>query len=376
MSTLLTRWLTIRHPDEDTRRRGRTLVILNSCLIVLALLSAPVVLTLPNSQSSLASIGASLLVFMTILFLARAGWVTPAAIVLVGVWLLLILGSPLVLREVQAAPIFVAGAILLAGVTMRPWAIAPVLLLCLAVLFLVLDPIGRLPQPSISPAFLVRSGALFCLVAALIAAVGSTTSTQALDEARAARQAAEHAAAERDQLNAQLESQVAERTAALQAALDQVRQHATQQAALLDELAQQRTAIRALSVPVLPVDRDTLVLPLIGALDSARLAEVQELALEAIQRAQAQCLILDITGTPVVDSQVAQGLIGIVHGARLLGAEVWLVGIRPEVAQAIVGLGLDLSGIHTFSNLQTALERHHALWGNHAPAPGTSSWRI
>ncbi|HEU4322741.1 MAG TPA: STAS domain-containing protein [Roseiflexaceae bacterium] len=368
MSMLLARWLTIQHSDEDIRRRGRTLVILCTCLIVVSLLAIPVMLSQPNQQSSLVSIGASILVFLTILLLARAGWVTAAAALLVGVWLLLMVGGPLVRREVLSAPIFVAGAILLAGVTMRPWAVAPVLAICLATLFLVLGPIAREPQPPLSPVFLVRSGTLLCLVAALIAAVGSTASSRALDEARAAREAAERAASERDRLNATLEAQVADRTAALEAALRQVQQHADRQAALLNEVAQHRTAIRALSVPVLPVDRDTLVLPLIGALDSARLAEVQEQALDAIQRVRAQFLILDITGTPVVDSQVAQGLIAIVHGARLLGAQVWLVGIRPEVAQAIVGLGLDLSDIPTFSSLQNALERHHAVW-QHSHSP-------
>jgi STAS domain len=66
-------------------------------------------------------------------------------------------------------------------------------------------------------------------------------------------------------------------------------------------------------------------------------------------------LDLDITGVAVVDSQVAQGLLRVVQAARLLGTEVVLVGVRVEVAQAIVTLGMELHGLQTFSDLQSAL---------------------
>jgi rsbT co-antagonist protein RsbR len=153
-----------------------------------------------------------------------------------------------------------------------------------------------------------------------------------------------------------LEAQVAERTAALQSALAEVESHAAEQAYLLTENAQQRATILEISVPVLPVSADTLVMPLVGALDSTRLRQLHEQALHALERSSARRLLLDITGVPVVDSQVAQGLIVTVQAGRLLGAQVMLVGIRPEVAQAIVGLGLNLGGIRTFSDLQTALQ--------------------
>ena len=65
--------------------------------------------------------------------------------------------------------------------------------------------------------------------------------------------------------------------------------------------------------------------------------------------------MLDITGVPVIDSQVAQSLLAVVQATRLLGARVLLVGIRPEVAQAVVGLGLELSGLATYRDLQSAL---------------------
>jgi rsbT co-antagonist protein RsbR len=113
--------------------------------------------------------------------------------------------------------------------------------------------------------------------------------------------------------------------------------------------------IHEMSVPVLPVTSAALVMPLVGALDTGRLHLIQERALQAIERNRARHLVLDVTGVPIIDTQVAQGLIEVVQSAQLLGAHSILVGVRPDVAQAIVGLGLDLSNIQTASTLQEAL---------------------
>ncbi|GAB4109174.1 MAG: hypothetical protein OHK0022_61650 [Roseiflexaceae bacterium] len=130
---------------------------------------------------------------------------------------------------------------------------------------------------------------------------------------------------------------------------EHARQVATERLALIE---QQQEIIREMSVPVLPLNGHTMVMPLIGAMDSARLIQIQEQALRGIERMAARYCILDVTGIPVIDTAVAQGLIQVVEAARLLGAEVVLVGIRPEIAQAIVGLGLDLSTVVTRSTLQ------------------------
>jgi rsbT co-antagonist protein RsbR len=159
------------------------------------------------------------------------------------------------------------------------------------------------------------------------------------------------------QILGSLEQRVADRTVDLQRALDEGEKRAREQERLLAENRQQRETIREMSVPVLPVTDSTLVMPLVGALDTARLRLLQDQALRAIERAPIRTLILDITGVPLVDSQVAQGLMMVVQAARLLGTEVLLVGIRPEVAQAIVGLGMSLPGLRTYNNLQSALSR-------------------
>lgn len=124
-------------------------------------------------------------------------------------------------------------------------------------------------------------------------------------------------------------------------------------------IEQQRAIISEMSVPLLPLTDTTLIMPLVGALDSARIAQAQERALQTIERSSAHQLILDITGVPVIDTQVALGLMQIVQAAKLLGCAVTLVGIRPEVAQAIVGLGISLSGVETLSTLQNGIA--HAL---------------
>ena len=180
----------------------------------------------------------------------------------------------------------------------------------------------------------------------------SRLATDAAQRIAAANARAEEAL----RLSEQREAELARSNAELKRLVDEVRLREAEQARLLAENSQQRDAIRELSVPVLPLQRGTLAMPLIGALDTTRLRDLQERALQAIQHASARRLLLDITGVPIVDTQVAQGLIGVVRAARLLGTEVLLVGIRPEVAQTIVGLGLDLGGVRTYSDIQSALD--------------------
>lgn len=126
---------------------------------------------------------------------------------------------------------------------------------------------------------------------------------------------------------------------------------------ITDQLATieaQSLAIQEMSVPLLPISTTTVLMPLVGALDSARLSLIQERALEAIQQNAIQWLILDVTGVPFIDSAVAQGLLQVVLAARLLGSRAILVGIRPEVAQAMVSLGVELSEIVTHRSLESA----------------------
>jgi rsbT co-antagonist protein RsbR len=110
-----------------------------------------------------------------------------------------------------------------------------------------------------------------------------------------------------------------------------------------------------MSVPILPVAARVLVMPMVGALDSERIGQAHERALRAVEESHAAFLIIDITGVPVVDTEVAQGLVMIIQSTTLLGAQALLVGIRPEVAQTIVGLGIDLGGIVTRATLEAGV---------------------
>jgi anti-anti-sigma regulatory factor/HAMP domain-containing protein len=152
-----------------------------------------------------------------------------------------------------------------------------------------------------------------------------------------------------------LEAQVEERTKALTAALSDLEARAAEQERLLAENEQQRTRMRAMSVPVLPITANTLVLPLVGALDAERLSYLQQEALSAVEKSRAEHLLLDVTGVPVIDAEVAHGLVQVAMAARLLGSSAVLVGISPAVAQSLVGLGVDLSAIETRSTLRAGL---------------------
>lgn len=124
----------------------------------------------------------------------------------------------------------------------------------------------------------------------------------------------------------------------------------------LQTIQTQNALLDALAVPVVQIWDRTLLLPLIGAVDSRRAQMVLENLLTAIEEHRAQYLILDVTGVPVVDTAVAGTLLRSVEAAKLLGCECVLVGISPEIAQTIVGLGLDFSRLVIRATLQQGLE--------------------
>jgi rsbT co-antagonist protein RsbR len=117
-----------------------------------------------------------------------------------------------------------------------------------------------------------------------------------------------------------------------------------------------RAVISALSVPIIPVHAGVLVLPLVGRIDHARGELLTATLLPAIAREQAYGVLLDVTGVPGLDAEVAGWLLGIARSARLLGAEVVLVGISPEIARTMVEAGLDVRGLVAFGTLQAGLE--------------------
>lgn len=123
----------------------------------------------------------------------------------------------------------------------------------------------------------------------------------------------------------------------------------------LELIERQQQVIRDLSTPIIQVWDGVLTLPMIGVVDSQRTAEVMDSLLDEIVRTGARYAILDLTGVEMVDTKTASYLLELVGAIRLLGAEGIITGIRSNVAQTIVSLGLDLSSITTLTNLRAAL---------------------
>ncbi len=121
-------------------------------------------------------------------------------------------------------------------------------------------------------------------------------------------------------------------------------------------IERQHQELLDLSTPVVELWQGILALPLIGTLDSERTQIVMESLLEAIVEKEATVAILDITGVPTVDTLVAQHLMKTVAAARLMGAECIISGIRPQIAQTIVHLGVNLEGVITKATLAGALQ--------------------
>jgi rsbT co-antagonist protein RsbR len=117
----------------------------------------------------------------------------------------------------------------------------------------------------------------------------------------------------------------------------------------------QQEELMELSTPVVKLWQGVVALPLIGTLDSARTSVVMESLLEKILETDSALAIIDITGVPTVDTLVAQHLLKTVAAARLMGADCIISGIRPQIAQTIVHLGLDLSDVTTKSSLADAV---------------------
>ena len=133
--------------------------------------------------------------------------------------------------------------------------------------------------------------------------------------------------------------------------------------AQLEVIESQQSALEELSTPIIPIHEGVLVLPMVGAIDSRRAGQIMEGLLEGISAHSADVVILDITGVPLIDTGVANYLLQAARAARLLGSTVVLVGIGAEIAQTMVQLGIDLTGIVTRANLQSGIEYALGLQG-------------
>ena len=136
-------------------------------------------------------------------------------------------------------------------------------------------------------------------------------------------------------------------------------------------IARQQQEMLELSTPVVALWDRIVALPLIGTLDSGRTQTVMETLLQRIVETGAEIAIVDITGVPTVDTLTAQHLIKTVTATRLMGAECVISGIRPQIAQTIVHLGVDLSGVVTKASLAGAFQWALRRLNQSVHAPGS-----
>lgn len=117
----------------------------------------------------------------------------------------------------------------------------------------------------------------------------------------------------------------------------------------------QRSALRELSTPLIPIADNVVAMPLIGAIDEQRADQLMDVLLKGVSTHRAETVILDITGVHVVDTQIANVFVQAARAVRLLGAEVMLTGVQPRLAETLVRMGVDLRGIRTLGSLQAGI---------------------
>ncbi|WP_162596030.1 STAS domain-containing protein [Bacillus sp. CGMCC 1.16541] len=122
-----------------------------------------------------------------------------------------------------------------------------------------------------------------------------------------------------------------------------------------EQLKTSKEALLELSVPVVPIAEGVAVLPIVGTIDTYRAKLIMEQALDSSVSLQLTHFVLDLSGVPIIDTFVAQKLFQIIEALTLIGVKAKISGITPEIAQTIVNLGIDFSGVRTYSTLKQAL---------------------
>jgi len=125
----------------------------------------------------------------------------------------------------------------------------------------------------------------------------------------------------------------------------------------------QKLALKELSAPLIPVFEGISVMPLIGTIDTERAQLIMENLLNGVIKYESEVVLIDITGVPIVDTMVAHHLIQASEAVRLVGAKAILVGIRPEIAQTIVNLGIQLGKFETTSSLRKGIREALLMQG-------------
>lgn len=351
----------INHADANIRRRGKAIVgitfFLVCCITLIGIFSIfaagwreTALLTSPFGLLGLAAI-----------WLARRGAANSAAGLLIAAALVALVAAPVLANRVAFTPFFFLLPILMAFITLSPRGLLFASGTSLATLGLLALLTQNIPQtlPQNSEVFGLASTLLLMIIG--LGYVGSRTTHQAIHAMNIAQQRSRELTKTLQDERDQLSQRVAESTAELRQSLANSEQLIAEQARLLNENNQQRSTIRALSLPILPLHQHMLLVPLIGTFDQQRLHDVQAQLLQAVEAYQAKILLLDLTGVAVLDQAGAAMLQRIVQASSLLGAAVAFIGVRPEAAQAIVSMSHELGNVRVFRDLQAAIQQHSRL---------------
>ncbi len=354
---MLVRLMDIRTGDPDTRRRASVIVRL-TLMLLLANVGFAGISLVESPPSGVAIPIASSICFLAAYQFARRGRAAVAAWIMIGAFLAGSFAAMASLTTDQAVIVlfFLAAVVVVAGLSTTLMQFWLVVACTMAGAGLTLHLAHPDVWQSVDARQVVLSGVALIAVVSGISYLGARISRQAIEDAQQARMQAEQAQRALAQANADLEARIAERTTEL-------RQTLVAQQTLAEELqsslaAQQELSrmIVDLSLPIIPVRDGTVVVPISGSIDSTRASRLVSSVLQTIERRNVHIVIFDITGVPIVDTQVAQALLQTASAIRLMGAETILAGIRPEVAQTLVGLGIDLRLLRTVATLQEGLE--------------------
>lgn len=354
-------WLSNIHIDDPLQQRqARLLQIMLLIMIAACVIGLPLNIGTANEQIAiLPLISYPLLLLASVIalvqlrhghFAAAVHLVTVGCTLAIGIALL---GAGFERSEIILIAFTVPVALAALALGRRGLALAAglsvMLVLIVATLTLATPSlVGFVAPPAITPIAAFGTFALIVGVLSLFLDLFGSS----LRDALAIAQQHEH---ELERLRASLEITVHERTTSLEHALQAGEEREAQLAQILVDLNLSEMTIRELSAPVLPVLPGVLVAPLIGALDQVRAKVLTTNVLSRVEQTQARYVIFDITGVPLVDTQVAHVVLQSAAAVRLLGAQALIVGIRPEVAQTIVTLGIDVGEIATYPDLQEAV---------------------
>lgn len=357
MDTLQALWnrLTIVNTEDgDVERRGRTLAALVLLLATAILLALPVVYLTSGFRT--AFIGAAAVLAATFpLLLNRRGMVNLAAWIVVSLPTLATLVFLFTNHNFIAAFFILLFSPVIGGVVLRAHEVWLVVLIDVAVVIaaILLIPVDLQDNPALVVE--LRNGMMALFVIGVVGSMGAAYTRTMMQATHIARTEAERTAAALHQSSALLEQRVAERTAELAAALETQQRQAQQLQDALQSQRQLNDLVFQLALPIIPVRDDVLVAPLVGAIDAARAEQLLNQVLDQVAARRARAIIIDVTGVPLVDGQVARALVQTAHTVRLLGCETILTGVRPEVAQTMVSIGLDETGLRTAATLQQGL---------------------